>query len=261
MVLLQSAVPVSAWIAPLVQMMSGKRWLSIVKLSGRHYHLPGGSTGRKYNDQLTQDLCHFSAGDYPSERFIVFSSLILQRDQTVRKGADIRRVIERRLSMWNVADYNLLIQDAERCDKPLHNHNKYDYDELHTTKVFTRLMLLGKVKAAVRWVSDKTRGKVLQPDESVLFKHQDGSVSNAPVLDLLQKKHPESQVPPISALLSCDNLPAFEDVEVTGNVIQKVASLIQGSAGPDGCDSGHWQVLIVKDYVMPQWQGLNRTME
>ena len=46
-----------------------KRWLSIVKLSGRHYHLPGGSTGRKYIDQLTQELSHFSAGDYPSERF------------------------------------------------------------------------------------------------------------------------------------------------------------------------------------------------
>ena len=127
--------------------------------------------------------------------------------------------------------YDLLIQEAERCDKSLHNHNKYDYDESHTTKVFTRLMLLEKVKADVRWLSDNTRGKVLQPDESVLFKHQDGSVSNAPVLDLLQKKHPESQVPPISALLSCDNLPAFEDVEVTGNVIQKVASLIQERQG------------------------------
>ena len=89
-------------------------------------------------------------------------------------------------------------------------------------------MLLGKVKAAVRWLSDNIRGKVLlQPDELVTFKHQDGSVSSAPVPDLLQKKHPESQVPPFSALLSCDNLPAFEDVEVTGNVIQKVASLIQ----------------------------------
>ena len=82
-----------------------KRWLSIVKLSGRHYHLPGGSTDRKYIDKLTQELSHFLVEDYPSERFIVFSSLILQQDLTVRKGADIRRVIERRLSMWNVADY------------------------------------------------------------------------------------------------------------------------------------------------------------
>ena len=71
-------------------------------------------------------------------------------------------------------------------------------------------------------------------------------MSYAPVYDLLQKKYPESQVPPISTLLSCDNLPPFEVVEVTRNVIQKVASLIQGSAGPGGCDSGHWQDVLLR---------------
>ena len=46
--------------------------------------------------------------------------------------------------------------------------------------------------------------------------------------------------------MSCDSLPAFEDIEVTGNVIQRAASVIQGSAGPGGCDASHWQDALLR---------------
>ena len=140
-----------------------KRWLSIVSLSGSHYHLPGGSVGRKYVDQLTHELSHFSAGNYPSERFIIFSSVVLQRDRSVVKGADIRRVIERRLIMWDKGDFDLLVQEAERCDRSLRPRTKFNHDKTHTATVFTRLMLQGKVKAAVRWLSDNTKGRSFVP--------------------------------------------------------------------------------------------------
>ena len=220
-----------------------KRWLSIVSLSGSHYHLPGGSVGRKYVDQLTHELSHFSAGNYPSERFIIFSSVVLQRDRSVVKGADIRRVIERRLIMWDKGDFDLLVQEAERCDKSLRPRTKFNHDKTHTATVFTRLMLQGKVKAAVRWLSDNTKGKVLRPDDKIPVKLTDGSTAHSSVADVLRIKHPDSQVPPHSALLSCDSLPAFEDIEVTGNVIQRAASVIQGSAG---CDASHWQDALLR---------------
>lgn len=53
--------------------------------------------GRKYVDHLSKEFSYFSSGTCSSERLLVFSSVILQRDCTIRKGADIRRVIERRL--------------------------------------------------------------------------------------------------------------------------------------------------------------------
>ena len=56
-----------------------ERWLSIVRLSGQLYSLPGGAVGRRYVDQLSKEVSHISIGKYSSERVIVFSSVILQR--------------------------------------------------------------------------------------------------------------------------------------------------------------------------------------
>ena len=52
-------------------------------------------------------------------------------------------------------------------------------------------------------------------------------------------KHPDSKIPPNSAILKGDTLPTFEDIEITGGYIQHVAGQIQGSAGPGGCDTDH----------------------
>ena len=60
-----------------------------------HYSLPGGSVGRKYIDLLNQELQYFVSGSYSAERFIVFSSLMLQCDRLVHKGCDIRRLLDR----------------------------------------------------------------------------------------------------------------------------------------------------------------------
>ena len=83
----------------------------------------------------------------------------------IRKGNDIRRVLERRMAMWCRGEYDQLIQEAVRCDKLLKNSNKRDFDDQHIVKIFTRLMLKGNVRAAVRWLSENDRCKVLNHNE------------------------------------------------------------------------------------------------
>lgn len=76
-----------------------ERWLSIVRLSGRLYSLPGGAMGCRYVDQLLKGFTRLHwqlllrAGCF-------FLSVILQRDCSVCKGHDVRRVMGRRLDMW-----------------------------------------------------------------------------------------------------------------------------------------------------------------
>ena len=76
-------------------------------------------------------------------------------------------------------------------------------------------------------------------------------------------KHPEPSIPPQSILTECDPCLSFsENVEITGNIIQRVASMIQGSAGPGGCDSNHWQDALLQYgahsttlvNLLPLWQ-------
>ncbi len=222
------------------------RWLTIVQLSGKHYSLPGGPVGRKYVNQLSKELSYFTAGTYSSERFLVYSSVVLQRHRSIRKGSDIRRILERRLGMWSAEDYDTLIQEAVRCDKSLVNRNKFSDSRSHITSIFTKLMLLGKVKAAVRWISEQATEKVLRHDDLIDEMSSGGDISRVPVIDILHRKHPEPSIPPQSILIECDPLPVFENVEITGNIIQRVASMIQGSAGPGGCDSNHWQDALLR---------------
>jgi hypothetical protein len=69
-----------------------KRWRH---LKGKLYHVHGGPVGRKYVDQLSIKVSHLAVGNFSSERLMVFSGTVLQRNRMVRKGSDIRRVVER----------------------------------------------------------------------------------------------------------------------------------------------------------------------
>lgn len=73
----------------------------------------------KYVDYLSQGVSYFFSGTCSSERLLVFSSVIHQRDCAVCKGSDIRRVIERQLNMRDNERYDVLVQKAVRCDKSL----------------------------------------------------------------------------------------------------------------------------------------------
>ena len=224
------------------------RWATVVHHAGRHYSLPSGSVGRQYIDLLNQELQYFVSGLYTAERVIVFGSLMLQRDRLVRKGCDIRRLLERRLSMWCDQQFDVLLQEAIRCDQSLRNthrssaKNKTD----HVIRVFTKLMLEGNVRAAVRWVTERAGGGLLQPTDSVEYNHPQLGVISKTVLDVLRLKHPDPSIPPASILPSFDNLPYLEDVEVTGAHIQSVACHLQGGAGPGGCDASHWRDVLLR---------------
>ena len=41
-----------------------------------------------------------ATGNYPSEHVLVCGSVILQRDKSVKKGADIRRLLQRQITLW-----------------------------------------------------------------------------------------------------------------------------------------------------------------
>ena len=61
-------------------------------------------------------------------------------------------------------------------------------------------MLQGKVKAAVRWATERSNGAVLSPGDAV------NSFSTT-VLDILQQKHPDPSPPSPTSLLRSDQLP------------------------------------------------------
>ena len=124
----------------------------------------------------------------------------------VRKKANIHRLLERRLGLWLQGNVEMLIQEAKHCNQALHWSWHSVVDDETVTRIFTKLMLHGKVKAAICWAIERTRGYVLSPsdllDESFITT----------VMDILCQKHPAPSSDFLS-LLKCKPLPHLEDVE------------------------------------------------
>ena len=188
-----------------------QRWSHMIQHRGKHYSLPGGSIGKKYIDILSEELHYLSAGAFPSERVIVFCSVMLQCDRLIRKGTDIRRLLERHMAMWQNRQFDALLQEAARCDLSLRNscHLKSDDSQDHLTRVFTRLMLQGNVCAAVHWITERSGGGVLAPSVLTEIFHTDGTKSLMSVFDVLCSKHPEPRLPKDCAIPSFDTLPCL----------------------------------------------------
>jgi hypothetical protein len=93
----------------------------VVALRGKLYSLPGGAVGRKFVSCFSAEIIALGKGQATSEISICFPPLILQRDKNITKTADIRRLISRRLQLWNEGKYNELISEAEICNKKLPN--------------------------------------------------------------------------------------------------------------------------------------------
>ena len=115
-----------------------------------------------WGDILTQEISMLCRARVRSERFIVFIGNMLQRDNMVKKGCDIRRLLRRRIQAWKTEMYDDLLFEFNRCSKQQPKSLHATSNEHHILKVFTHLMLKGQVRAAVRWLTERAdKGGVL----------------------------------------------------------------------------------------------------
>ena len=61
-------------------------------------------------------------------------------------------------------------------------------DEDHVAHIFSKLMMAGKVKSALRFITDNSRGGILKLDDHVTVQNE-----KIQVREILQSKHPASR--------------------------------------------------------------------
>lgn len=221
------------------------RWTRSVRLSRKQYDLPSGSISREFVAILSDEVDSLTNKQTTSERVITFSAVVLQRDNQVKKASDIRKLIKRRLQMWNDGHFDALLSEAERCDIYFQQPAKRAQKKVpsdHEMKVFTRLMLQGKVKDAMKWISEKGKGGVLEPSHVFDINGEEKTV-----FEILKEKHPEPQPLSTDRLLQmeADKLPLLVDVDITATHVELAARRLRGSSGPGGTNADQW-----KDYLL-----------
>ena len=163
---------------------------------------------------------------------MIMPALLLQKPSQRSKSKDHTRKLTERLQHWKNGDFVSLVKEAQDIQGRLVNR-RHTPEEMH--KIFSRLMLQGKVSAALRWVTNKS-GALLE--------------STPEVIDLLKTKHPDPAKE--CSLLDMCYLPKdgvvkahdviFENIDATA--IYEAAKKTNGSAGPSGLDSDGWQRLL-----------------
>ena len=90
-----------------------------------------------------------------SERFVVFQTVILQRDRHVTASRDIRRRIEKRLDAWEAGNHKMLVEDTLRSSTQYLTAVRREETAEHRAKTFHGLVLRGKLRTAVRWMTER----------------------------------------------------------------------------------------------------------
>jgi hypothetical protein len=92
------------------------------------------------------------------------------------------------------------------------------------------------MRTAVQWVTDCEKGGVLLPDGL-------DAKTGEQVIEVHQSKHPDTQILEASKLEDYKIAPNFVDLDITEELIKKVAQCLSGSVGPGGADTQaiqHW---------------------
>ena len=133
----------------------------------------------------------------------------------------------------------------------------------HRAQTYHSLVLRGKLRTAVRWITERETSGVLQPGDQC-------TKTGDQVMEVLRSKHLEAQTPGAANLDSYPgHPPELTPVDITEDTVTAVAGRLSRGAGPGGTDLvslQHWLLrfraasvelrMIVGDFV--EWLGNGR---
>ena len=122
---------------------------------------------------------------------MVMSHLLLQKSHCTSKAKDHVNQFERRLKSWAEGDIDQLLHEGCTIQRNLTSTtSKNPKQEEQSACTFSRLLMEGKVKAALRLISDQEKGIVL-PLDSLVSTTDDTPAKT--VRDILLEKHPPAK--------------------------------------------------------------------
>jgi len=78
---------------------------------------------------------------------------MLNMVKDIKKTKDIRRLLTKRIQLWDDRKYDETIHEAEMCDKMLPKRSTNVSDD-EAVKIFDRLVMQGKLRSACRFITE-----------------------------------------------------------------------------------------------------------
>ena len=204
----------------------------IVRWRRNIFLLPSGQAGKSCLEEMTR-LAKAWASKSKEEAvamimLMVMPALLLQKPSKRSKTAEHVVALKRRLQDWKDGKIEDLIREGKAIQDRL---QRSKHSQHSTEKVFVRLMLQGKISAAMRWIGESSTG-ILDANEETMTE--------------LVKKHPTSKLAEYGSVLKGPELKVEPVIfnNIDGKLIQACAKRTAGAAGPSGLDSDGWKRIL-----------------
>lgn len=221
----------------------------VVHWSRNLFKIPSGKVGTSF----VREISHlFQAYIYAERSTIegiamkaamILPALLLQKPHSRSRTKDHAKHLERRLGLWKEGSLDNLLEEGRTIQLRLTKENQYKNNSTdQLSRKFSKVMMEGKVRAALRLIAENQTSKPLCLDSAA-----DPNNATESVLDSLLKKHPPKQPYKMDTIVN-SNPPVtdphpiiFERID--GQLIRSTVLKMDGAAGPSGLDVAAWKRL------------------
>ena len=210
---------------------------SVLKWRGNLMMLPSGKAAKDFVLELSCWLEHFNNdtefAPIALKVYHILPSLLLQKPSKNSKSRDHLKKLEERLAQWKNGNILNLLEEGKIIQQKLTTGKRRSPEE--NAKTFAKLMLQGKINAALNLLSTETSGGVLPLSESVIAG--------------LNQKHPAPAPVQDDALLfrPINKIPANFFDSIDEQSITKAAQLTKGGAGPSHLDAKQYRHILLSN--------------
>ena len=208
------------------------------------FKVPSGRAGKSFTRELTRMFQAFADGsaleNIAMKTAMIMPALLLQKTHSRSKAKDHTTHLERRLELWKEGNLNELMEEGCTIQHQFNNRNRnLDKTTEQTARIFAKLMMEGKVKAALRLISHENKNSPLKLGSQIS--------ETETVREILMKKHPPQQPAKVSSIVtedmqSTEPHPVIFD-KIDGQFIRRTVLRMDGAAGPSGLDTDSWKRL------------------
>ena len=166
------------------------------------FKVPSGACGKQFVAELTRLFNAFALeSDLEAialKAAMTLPSLMLQKPHAKSKTHEHISCLWRRLTLWEKGDITNLLKEGRVLQRSLVNSQssrRHTADIGSTARRFSKMMLEGRVRAALKFLSNNSDIGLLSLDETV------EETSGKTVRDILNDKHPDPRPAHLEALI------------------------------------------------------------
>ena len=208
------------------------------------FRVPYGKAGKSFVSELARLYNSFASKSamecIAMKAAVVLPILMLQKPSSKSKAKEHNSCLERRLNTWLDGDLDNLLFEGRTLQQRIPKSAPEDNSKRQKrhARSFANLMFEGKTKAAIRLLTEESKGGVLRLCDEV--------DSTRTVRDVLIEKHPPGQ-PAHADSIDCNDKPPevhpvlFDSIDAS--LIRSAALRTTGAAGPSGLDAVCWRRL------------------